>query len=155
VKRWALPAATLGLAALAIGALLVAVQPSAPATRQEQARALAAELRCPDCESLSVAESRTAAAAAIRAEIEEQLAAGRAPADVRASFVARYGEWILLQPTSPLIWLVPIIALLAGVAIFGWWLLGRRPSRAGEPQSVGVAPAERQRIRDEAEQLDG
>jgi cytochrome c-type biogenesis protein CcmH len=150
-----LPGATLGLAALGIGVLLVAVQPAAPTTRQEQARALAAELRCPDCESLSVAESRTAAAAAIRAEIDEQLAAGRSPADVRATFVARYGEWILLQPTGPFIWLVPIAALLAGVALVAWWLRGRRSPSAAPPLSAGVAVAERQRIRDEAELLDG
>jgi cytochrome c-type biogenesis protein CcmH len=155
VRRWTLPAATVGLAAVAIGILLVAVLPSAPATRQQQARALAAELRCPDCESLSVAESRTAAAAAIRAEIAEQLAAGRSPADVRATFVARYGEWILLQPTSPFIWLVPIVALLAGVALVAWWLRGRRSSRAATPLPGEVEAAERQRIRDEAELLDG
>jgi cytochrome c-type biogenesis protein CcmH len=160
VRRWRLPLAIVALGALAIGVLLAAGQPHAPAARADQARALAAELRCPDCESLSVAESRTAAAAAIRAEIEAQLAAGHSPADIRASFVARYGEWILLQPTSPLIWLVPVIALLAGVALFGWWLLGRRAaSQAGDakpPTSAPVAPpAERDRIRQEAADLDG
>jgi cytochrome c-type biogenesis protein CcmH len=160
VRRWRLPLAIVALAALAIGVLLAAVQPDAPAGREDQARTLAAELRCPDCESLSVAESRTAAAAAIRAEIEAQLAAGRSPADIRASFVARYGEWILLQPTSPLIWLVPVIALLAGVVLLGWWLLGRRAeSHTGDarpPTSVPVAPpAERDRIRQEAADLDG
>jgi cytochrome c-type biogenesis protein CcmH len=155
VSRWALPAAALGLAALAIGVLLVALQPPAAATRQEQARALAAELRCPDCESLSVAESRTAAAAAIRAEIQDQLAAGRSPADIRARFVARYGEWILLQPTGPLIWLLPLAALFAGLALFGWWLRGRRRAGVAPPAATDVAPTERQRIRDEAELLDG
>ena len=115
---------------------------------------LAAELRCPDCESLSVAESRTASAAAIREAISQQLAAGRTPAEIRASFVARYGEWILLQPTSPLIWILPLVALLAGVALFGWWLLGRRT--APEPVSAQIdTAADRQRVRDEAELLDG
>lgn len=160
MRRWRLPLAIVALAALAIGVLLAAVQPHAPAAREDQARALAAELRCPDCESLSVAESRTAAAAAIRAEIEAQLAAGRSPAAIRASFVARYGEWILLQPTSALIWFVPVIALLAGVALFGWWVLGRRaesPTRdANPPTSSPIAPpAERDRIRQEAADLDG
>ncbi|HEX6655814.1 MAG TPA: cytochrome c-type biogenesis protein CcmH, partial [Candidatus Limnocylindria bacterium] len=110
MRRWLLPLAAVGVAALAFGVLLAMLQPAAPATRAEQARALAAELRCPDCESLSVAESRTASAAAIRQEIDQQLAAGRTPAEIRASFVARYGEWILLQPTSPLIWILPAVA---------------------------------------------
>jgi cytochrome c-type biogenesis protein CcmH len=155
MRRWALPAAALALVALAVAVLLVVLQPAPAATRQEQARALAAELRCPDCESLSVAESRTAAAAAIRAEFEEQLAAGRSPADIRDTFVARYGEWILLQPMSPLIWLVPIVALLAGVGVFGWWLRGRRPSPSAPTDARDIAAAERQRIRDEADLLDG
>lgn len=155
MRRWLLPAASLGVAALAIGVLLAAMQPAAPVRRQEQARALAAELRCPDCESLSVAESRTAAAAAIRAEIDEQLAAGRSPADIRASFVARYGEWILLQPTSALIWILPIVALLVGTALFGWWLLGRRAAPPPPVAAVLGTAAERERIRDEAELLDG
>ena len=156
-----MPLAWLGLAGLALVVLLAVAQPAPSATRQEQARALAAELRCPDCESLSVAESRTAAAAAIRAEIDQQLAAGRSPSDIRASFVARYGEWILLQPTNPLIWIVPVMALLVGVALFAWWLLGRRPrpepseAPAPAPPLPSGGSAERQRIRDEAELLDG
>ena len=156
-----MPLAWLGVVGLALVVLLAVAQPAPPATRLEQARTLAAELRCPDCESLSVAESRTAAAAAIRAEIDQQLAAGRSPSDIRASFVARYGEWILLQPTNPLIWIMPVMALLVGVALFGWWLLGRRP-RPEPSEAPAAAPllpsggsAERQRIRDEAELLDG
>lgn len=172
MRRWLPLVAAAGLAAAALLVLVSVLQPAPPATRQDQARALAAELRCPDCESLSVAESRTAAAAAIRAEIDQQLAAGRSPADIRASFVARYGEWILLQPSSPLVWLLPIAALLAGVALFGWWLIGREPrpgpadrgetvgpirkAAAGDLANVaGGSQAERQRVRDEAAQLDG
>jgi cytochrome c-type biogenesis protein CcmH/NrfF len=159
MKGWLPLAAALALGVGAVVVLVTVVQPAAPVSRQEQASALAAELRCPDCESLSVAESRTAAAGVIRAEIDEQLAAGRSPADIRASFVARYGEWILLQPTSPLVWLLPIVALLAGVAVFGWWLLGRDPmrtARAGPGLTAdGVSLAERQQVRDESEQLDG
>ncbi|HEX3219948.1 MAG TPA: cytochrome c-type biogenesis protein CcmH [Candidatus Limnocylindria bacterium] len=158
MTRWLPLAAALALAVAAVIVLVLLVQPAPPVTQEQQAAALAAELRCPDCESLSVAESRTAAATAIRAEISELLAAGRSPGDIRAAFVARYGEWILLQPTSPWIWLLPIVALLAGVALFGWWLLGReRPRRwPGTPAlDAGATEAERQRIHDEVELLDG
>jgi len=159
VTRWLPFAAAAALAVGAVSVLVMVVQPAAPITRQDEARTLAAELRCPDCESLSVAESRTAAAAAIRTEIDQQLAAGRSPADIRASFVARYGEWILLEPMSPLVWLLPVLALLIGTALFGWWLFGRDRGRRSRP---GVAPgmtqpsiAELERIREEAEGLDG
>jgi cytochrome c-type biogenesis protein CcmH len=153
MRRWLPLLVAAGVAAIAAVVLLLVTQPPVPVARADQARALAAELRCPDCESLSVAESRTAAAAAIRAEIHEQLAAGRSPADIRATFVARYGEWILLQPTSPLIWSVPILALLAGAGLLGWWLLGR--SAAPPVPPVAAASEERQRVREEAELLDG
>jgi cytochrome c-type biogenesis protein CcmH len=155
MRRWLLPAAAGGLAILAITVLVVVTQPAPLVTRDQQAQVLAAELRCPDCESLSVAESRTTAAAAIRAEIDEALAAGRTQDEIRATFVARYGEWILLQPTNALIWLVPVVGLLIGVALFGWWLLGRSAT-SSPPASVStVASDERQRIRDEVELLDG
>jgi cytochrome c-type biogenesis protein CcmH/NrfF len=154
MRRWLVPAAAVALALLALVLLVVAMQSASPVSRDQQVRALAAELRCPDCESLSVAESRTAAAAAIRAEIAEQLAVGRTPDQVRASFVARYGEWILLQPRNPLIWLVPVVALLIGVALFGWWLRGRRSVPHSRTPAT-VAGEERQRVRDEADLLDG
>ena len=67
-------------------------------------------------------------------------------------------QYQAMQPTSPWIWLLPILALLAGVALFGWWLLGReRPRRwPGTPAlDAGATDAERQRIHDEVELLDG
>jgi cytochrome c-type biogenesis protein CcmH/NrfF len=157
MRRWLLPAAAAGLAIAAVAVLVAVAQPAPPVTRDQQARALAAELRCPDCESLSIAESQTTAAAAIRAEIDQQLADGRTLDQVRASLVARYGEWILLQPANPLIWLAPLGALLIGVALFGWWLLGRRriPSPPPADAAAAVASEERQRVRNDAELLDG
>ena len=156
MRRWLTPLAVVALAALAAAILVAVTRPAAPIERAAQVRQLAAELRCPDCQSLSVAESRTAAADAIRREIDEMLAAGRTPDEVRAHFVARYGEWILLQPLNPLVWLLPIGAGLAGIAVFGWWLRGSR-RRSGTPPGA-VAPAseeDRRLIRDELETLDG
>ena len=156
MRRLLVPVAGLGLLALAV---LVAVQlliPAEPSTAAERASLLASELRCPDCQALSVAESRTDAAAAIREEIAVQLAAGRTVGEVRDHFVARYGQWILLQPADPLVWLLPAAALVAGIAAFGWWLRGGR--RPGSGAADSIAPpddAERRRVRDEVEALDG
>ncbi|HET7082596.1 MAG TPA: cytochrome c-type biogenesis protein CcmH [Candidatus Limnocylindria bacterium] len=151
MRRIALPVAVAAL--LALGALVVLelVRPSAPPTQVEQARQIAAELRCPDCQALSVAESQTAGAAAIHRQIVEQLAAGRTPEQVRAYFVTRYGEWILLAPSSPFAWWIPPAAVLLGVGVFAWWL-GRGRGEAGPAASPpGQA---RDRIREEVEQLD-
>ena len=156
MRRWLTPLAALALAARAAAILVAVTRPVPPIERAAQARQLAAELRCPDCQSLSVAESRTAAADAIRQQIDELLAAGRTPDDVRAHFVARYGEWILLQPADPLVWLLPIGAGVVGIAAFGWWLRGSRRVPHAPPSAAPTASDEdRRRIRDELEMLDG
>jgi cytochrome c-type biogenesis protein CcmH len=153
VRRLALPMAIAALLALGALVLVDAVRPAAPLTSAEQAQQIAAELRCPDCQALSVAESQTAAAAAIRRQIVEQLAAGKAAAQVRAYFVERYGEWILLSPTSPLAWWLPPVALVGGIGLLAWWLRrGRSAPASADPAPPGDAL--RGRIRDEVEQLD-
>jgi cytochrome c-type biogenesis protein CcmH len=151
MRRITLPVAVAAL--LALGALVVVelVRPAAAPTQAEQARQIAAELRCPDCQALSVAESQTAGAAAIRRQIVEQLAAGRTPEQVRTYFVARYGDWILLAPSSPLAWWIPPAAVLLGIGVFGWWLGRGRGAAAPTASTPGQA---RDRIREEVEQLD-
>ena len=135
------------VAVLAVGAL----RPS-PATREQQAAQLAAEIRCPDCAGVSVAESPTRPAAEIRRQIEGLLDAGRTPDEVRQHFVDRYGEWILLSPRPAIAWLVPALALLVGIAMFVAWL---RPSSSARVAHAEETPtADRQRLHDEAEALD-
>ncbi len=146
-----LPVAAAALLALVGLAAVSALQPAAQPTRAEQAAQLATELRCPDCAGLSVAQSTSASASAIRAEIAAQLSAGAAPDEVRRHFVERYGDWILLSPTSPIAWLLPILVLLAGVVGLVAWLVRRR---SPAPAPVAAAAADLRRVRDEAEALD-
>jgi cytochrome c-type biogenesis protein CcmH len=153
VRRLLTPLAGLALVALGVLLALQLSGPSAPLDPGEQATRLAAELRCPDCQSLSVAESRTGAADAIRREIGEQLSAGRTPDEIRQHFVARYGKWILLQPGDPLIWLLPAAVLLLGVAAFVLWL--RRAPALADAGVAAASEEDRRRVRDELEALDG
>jgi cytochrome c-type biogenesis protein CcmH len=138
-RRWA---AWIGLglvaAAVVIGALLV-LRPAEPPTLAEQAMAIAAELRCPDCAGLSAADSPTQAAAEIRREVEAQLAAGRTAEEIKASFVARYGSWILLDPPGIAPWLVPVVATALGALVLAAWLL--RPSLASPDGEASVSDA--------------
>ncbi len=152
MRRVALPIAVAAMLALGGLALVEVLRPAPGLTRTEQTAQIAAGLRCPDCQSLSVAESQTAAAAAIRGQIVELLEAGKTSEQVRQHFVDRYGEWILLSPSSPLAWLLPFAVLLCGIGLFAWWLYrGRSTSTPALPAaSDGV----RERIRDEVEQLD-
>ena len=116
-----------------------------------RADALAAELRCPDCQGLSVADSQTASAREIRRQVDELVAAGATDDEVRAHFVDRYGEWILLAPTSPAAWILPFAALALGVAGLAAWLVRRRPPPSAP---VTLDDETRRRLHDEAEALD-
>ena len=160
MRGWLLVLAAGGLLALGVAVAFTLLQPAPAPTVDQQAQRLAAELRCPDCQALSVAESHTASADAIRAEIAEELAAGRSVDEVRQHFVDRYGQWILLQPADPLIWLLPLAVVAIGVGVFAWWLMARRPGEAdagaGDSGGEGSPDDEARRtVRDEVEALDG
>jgi cytochrome c-type biogenesis protein CcmH len=148
------------LPAVAIGALLalvalvavVSLRPGPAPTAAERADVLARELRCPDCQGLSVADSPTSSAREIRRQIEELIAGGASDAEVREHFMARYGAWVLLAPASPLPWLVPIAVVLAGAAGLLTWLVRRRHPTALE--ATPLTPEQRRRLHDEADALD-
>jgi len=156
MKGLALPVAAAALLALGALVLLEVLRPAPALSPSEQAQQIASELRCPDCQSLSVAESHTDAAGAIRAQIGELLAQGRTVDEIKQHFVDRYGEWILLAPTAAFAWWLPPLVVGAALALLTAWLFtGRRAWHgAGEPNAAVPTAGERQRIRDEIEQLD-
>jgi len=106
-----------------------------PRTTEEQVEAIARTLKCPVCESQSVADSDVAASRAIRAEITRLVEEGESPDDIRASIGASFGDEVQLIPSSSgfagLVWVLPVVVLilaLAGVsAALARW---RRRSRA-------------------------
>lgn len=87
---------------------------------------VAAQLRCPVCRNQSVLESSATLSQEMQAEIRRRLASGDSPEEVRAYFVDRYGEWILLRPKAEginlLVYLLPAAALLLG-GFLVWRLL--------------------------------
>jgi cytochrome c-type biogenesis protein CcmH len=117
---------------------------------------VAVQLRCVVCQNLSVADSPSEMASQMRAIIRERLAAGESPAEVQRYFVERYGEWILLAPPrrgfNLLVWLLPLAAVLAGLAAAAM-LIRRwtRRARTAPPSPVAVDAAMSERIRRELE----
>ncbi len=128
-----------------LAALLAAGDDAAPQTIDDRVREIASGLRCPVCQNLSVADSPSRLAGEMRTEIETQLLAGRTPEAVRAYFVERYGEWVLLAPPrrglNLVPWLVPVVGVIAGIAI--WLVLVRRRAT---PAGSTVTSSERARI---------
>jgi cytochrome c-type biogenesis protein CcmH len=126
--------------ALIVGAVVVvglaALFASARSGRTEsladRAHEIAAGLRCPVCLNLSVADSPSRLAGEMRSEIATRLRAGQRREQIRAFFVDRYGEWILLEPPRRGLnwvpWAVPVVALVAGVAIWMTVIRRRRPA---------------------------
>ena len=91
--------------------------------------------------------------------IRERLSAGDPPAEVKAYFVQRYGDWVLLAPPARglnlVLWLTPFAAVLGGLVLVA--TLARRWRRSvspGEAEAAPVvAPAERERLAAELERL--
>ncbi|MEO6294577.1 MAG: cytochrome c-type biogenesis protein CcmH [Candidatus Limnocylindria bacterium] len=150
--RRLLPAVALGglLALLAVG-LVLALRPGVEPSAAERTDALARELRCPDCQGLSVADSPTSSAQEIRRQISELVAAGAGDEEVRAHFVARYGQWILLAPSSVAYWLIPFVVVAAAAAGLVAWLARQRPAVA---DSVALSNEQRRSLHEEVEALD-
>lgn len=94
---------------------------AAPPDIEEQTRAIAAELRCPVCQNLSVADSPSELAQEMRALVREQLEQGKSPEEIRKFFVSKYGDWVLLAPPAKgfnlLLWLLPAIGALIGLLL--------------------------------------
>ena len=141
-----------GVLALVAVAVVLTLTQGWSATDAERTDALAAELRCPDCQGLSVSDSQTAAAREIRRQIDELVAAGASDDEVRAHFTSRYGQWILLAPSAPLFWVIPFAAVLGGLTALAAWLVRRRPRSA--TASPPLTDLQRRRLHDEAEALD-
>lgn len=121
------------LSLVIMGVIGVWLHPAVGVSHEDQAQLMAAELRCPVCQNLSVADSPSEMANQMREVIRERLESGESPDQVRAYFVSRYGEWILLSPKREgfnwVAWLLPFGAILAGVGVIG--LVVRRAMTRG------------------------
>lgn len=104
---------------------------------------LGKELRCAVCQGLSVADSPSSMARAQLDKIRELVAEGQSDQQVRDYFVARYGEWVLLQPKAEgvnlLVWLGPLV-LLAGGAFVIYRQVHKAPSPPTEPPPPSSPP---------------
>lgn len=139
--------------AIAVMAAMVVMTASSRAPLSAQAmsdsllaartKEVASQLRCPVCQGLSLADSPSELSLQMKQVVREQLAAGKSPEEVKAYFVSKYGEWILLEPKprgmNLAVYLMPLVLLLGGgglivVAVRRWTRAPAATDAASEPQ---------------------
>lgn len=100
------------------------VQKSSSAqSNKERVNSITRQLRCLECEGLSVYDSETSISSAIKKEVSSKVKEGESSKDIIAGYVETYGEFIRLNPTNNdgnwAVFVFPIIAFIVLViAIF-------------------------------------
>lgn len=89
------------------------------------------ELRCPKCQSQTLAGSDAMIAQDLKRELHRLIREGKSDEEVVDFMVSRYGDFVLYRPpfqaNTYLLWLGPALLLLIGLGIFGWVLFKRQP----------------------------
>ena len=82
---------------------------------------VAAQLRCPVCQGLSLQDSQSELSHDMKGVIRDQIIAGKTDQQVLDYFVAKYGEWILLEPPAHgfnlAVYILPFVMLIGGMAV--------------------------------------
>jgi cytochrome c-type biogenesis protein CcmH len=122
-------------------------------------REIAYSLRCAVCQSESVGESNSQLARDMRDLIRKQVQQGKSRAEIEDFFVARYGQYILMEPRKQglnwVLWIFPFGALLLGIGVIA--LRPRRrpaPTQEGRPATPDGPPEEEliAKLRDNSEE---
>ncbi len=122
-------------------------------------REVAKTLRCAVCQSESVWESNALLARQMRELIRERLKEGQSPGEIRAYFLSRYGDYILLEPRKQglnwLLWGGPFLLLLFGGAMLyrtlARWV--RETPKVESDEIQGLDEPSRRRIEQELRSL--
>lgn len=120
---------TIILTAFIISVSAVAVEPNEvlkDKSLENRARNLSKGLRCLVCQNQSIDDSNADLARDLRVILRERLKAGDSDKEVIGFIVARYGEFVLLDPPvnprTALLWGGPgLILLISGISLALWF----------------------------------
>jgi len=115
-------------------ALTVSAQEARPLAEdpelEKRLTTLAKELRCLVCQNETLADSQADLAQDLRAQIREQMKAGKSDKEIVAYLTQRYGQFVLYRPAvtpmTYLLWFGPFIFLLGGLVLLFRYVKQRR-----------------------------
>lgn len=139
--------------AISLSSPTLAVQPDEilddPAM-ESRARDISSGLRCLVCRNESIDESNAELARDMRLLVRERLVEGDSDSEVLAFIVERYGEYVLLRPTTDganmLLWIAAPVLFLIAIISAGLYL--RQRARAPEPVKDRLSSEEEARLRE-------
>ena len=137
------------LTAITAMGLLTAVPVFAQQPTADEINAVAKNLSCPTCTGINVADCPTETCEQWRAQIGDMLAEGKGEQEILDYFATRYGDHVLQVPPKRgffvLVWVLPVLAVLAGLAwlvyLMRGWSQQRAAAPAGDPQGPQAAGA--------------
>jgi len=114
---------------------------------------VAALLRCPVCQGLSVGDSPSEMARSMKLQVHDMLAQGYSQQQILDYFEVSYGQFVLLEPkrvgVNWIVWVAPIAALLLGALVITGKMRSMRSDHRARAaafvseQEAGVNPAVR------------
>lgn len=117
---------------------------------ESRARDISAGLRCLVCRNESIDESNAELARDMRLLVRERLVEGDSDTEVLSFIVERYGEYVLLRPTTDganiILWIAAPVLFVIAMLSAGLYL--RRRGNAPEPSAGGLSDDEKERLKE-------
>ena len=93
-----------------------------PPELMDRYEVLIAELRCPKCLNINIADSNAPIATDLRMVVKSQLEEGRTNSEIKKFLRERYGDFIdynpPLSPATLVLWAIPIVLLICAALTF-------------------------------------
>jgi len=114
--------------------------PLAGQALEQRTHEVASLLRCPVCQGMSVADSPSTVALDMKQHVRELLERGYTQDQILNYFEGSYGQFVLLKPKNPFVWILPIIVLLVGatVVVFTLRRLSSPTTENREPRTENI-----------------
>lgn len=152
-RRWSflrifIPLLSLGI--LIFGVMLspspAAAQDPVPTPSDDQVNLVARQMFCPVCENIPLDVCPTQACHDWRELIRQKIAAGWSDQQIKDYFARQYGDRVLAEPPRKglnwLVYIVPVVFILAGAGLVVWVLRSMRRRTATQPVAPPIASAD-------------